>query len=281
MYGAIIGELAGSVYEYPEVKDKAKGIININRRLEILKSNDLITTESFYGDDTILTVAILEAILCGGNYETKLREYILKYGTEKLGRQNFFEYMFSTNVTEWAKGTKEGNSIGNGSAMRVSSVGYLYDDINTVMDEARKQAIPSHNSIEAIKGAQAIASSIYLLRTGHNKMYVLNHIINNFDYELGYNISNLQKSNVFASTCNKTVPIALYMFLKSDCYEDAVRKTISIGGDTDTNACMAGSLAEAYYGVPPYLIKKAKEKLPDEFKEVIDYGYAKIKKKVI
>lgn len=167
MLGAIIGDLAGTKYEYQEFLDSRKGIINKERRKEILNSEiELITDESFVSDDSILTTAIAEAIIYNTDYRETLKKYGKKYGSEQLQRKNFFKNAFSPVFIKWAnsKENENGKSYGNGSAMRVSPVAYLFDDLEKVEQEAKKSAIPSHNTKEAIKGAQGLASTIYLAR---------------------------------------------------------------------------------------------------------------------
>lgn len=122
MYGSIIGDIAGSIYEYDEFNNSEKSIINLEKRQEILYKKDLIEENCFFSDDTILTIAILDSILNGISYSDKLKEYGLKYGKEKLNKPNYFEYMFSSNFTQWCKGEKEGNSIGNGCMMRIAPI---------------------------------------------------------------------------------------------------------------------------------------------------------------
>lgn len=167
MLGAIIGDLAGTKYEYQEFLDSRKGIINKERRKEILdKKTELITDESFVSDDSILTTAIAEAITYNIDYRETLKKYGQKYGSEQLQRKNFFKNAFSPVFIKWANSeeNENGKSYGNGSAMRVSPVAYLFDDLEKVEQEAKKSAMPSHNSEEAIKGAQGLASTIYLAR---------------------------------------------------------------------------------------------------------------------
>ena len=167
MLGAIIVDLAGTKYEYQEFIDSKKGKINTERRKEILDpKTELITDESFVSDDSMLTTAIAEAIIYNIDYRETLKKYLKKYVNEQLQRKNFFKYAFSPVFTKWAnqENNENGTSYGNGSAMRVSPVAYLFNDLEKVEQEAKKSAIPSHNSEEAIKGAQSLAATIYLAR---------------------------------------------------------------------------------------------------------------------
>lgn len=158
MYGAIIGDLAGSIYEYDQV-NKVKSI----------KMNKLIEDNAFYSDDTILTIAILDAIVNKRDYGLVLREYIKKYKYSKLNYEPYFNTMFSPNLIKWSESNVEGNSHGNGAMMRISPVGYLFDTEEDIINNARLATIPSHNSKEAIEAATIVALIIFYLRKGLTK----------------------------------------------------------------------------------------------------------------
>lgn len=269
MYGAIIGDIIGSIYEYDEFNNSEKGIIDLERRLEILSKKELIDDECFYSDDTILTIAILDSILNNSEYEDKLKEYGVKYGTERLNKPDYFEYMFSPSFTKWCKGEKEGNSIGNGCMMRVSPIGFLFNSLEEVKENARLATIPSHNNEKAIKSAIVVSSVIYMARTGMEKEKIREYLKSEYEINLDYNLEKLQKTYLFDGTCN-VLEICLYILFLSNDYESAIRNAISIGGDTDTIACIVGGMAEALYGVPEYLVDLAKEKLPNEFLDLLE-----------
>ena len=155
--------------------------------------------------------------------------------------------------------------------MRISPVGYLFDTMNEVKEQARLAAIPSHNHADAIMGAEAVAVTIFLLRTGHSKEDVYEYVKNNY-YELNYDLEDLQRNNVFSSKSSVSVPQALYVFFQSNDFEDSIRKALSIGGDSDTIACIVGSISEAYYGID--------EKIKEEVKPYIkDYMMPLLKKR--
>lgn len=276
MLGAIIGDLAGTKYEYQEFLDSRKGIINIERRKSILDSNiELITKESFISDDSLLTIAIAEAIIYKREYRETLKKYGQKYSENQETRENFFKSAFSPAFIKWAKSAsnKNGVSHGNGAAMRVSPVAYLFNDLEKIKDEAEKATMPSHDSKEAIKGAQSLASAIFLARQKKSKYAIKKYITDIYGYNLDYDLEQLQKNNTFNGTCEITVPQAIFVFLASENFEDAIRKAISIGGDTDTIACMVGSIAEAYYGIPRELRNKALEQLPSDLKDIVIKAY--------
>lgn len=272
MIGAIIGDIAGSKYEYLEFKDSMNKIINVERRKEILSNNELLTEECFISDDTILTVAIMDAIINKKEYGEMLRTYGKQF--KYSNRENFFKYMFSPNFVKWANSTEIGTSIGNGSAMRVSPIGYLYNDLQTVQKEAVKSAKPSHNNEDAINGAEAIASTIYLIRDNKTKEEIKEYITDRYKYNLDIDLDMLREINTFKGDAKTTVPQAISIFLQSNGFEDSIRKAISIGGDTDTIACMVGGISEAYYGVPKELREKALTYLTKEFKKTILQGYS-------
>ena len=249
MYGAIIGDLAGSIYEY----NQTKGISNVE-----IKS--VIADNAFYSDDTILTIAIADAILNGKDYEKYLRYYIKTYSSYKPDFAPYFKTIFSPNLIKWANGNVPVESIGNGAMMRISPVGYMFDSEDEVIENARLATIPSHNSKEAIDSATKIALVIFYLRKGLSKK----EIYQKLKIEL-----KCVPFKRFNTTCYETIHNCLYTLYYSDSFEDAIRKIIYLGGDTDTNACIVGSMAEAAYGVSDKFIHKANEKLPKEFKDII------------
>jgi len=229
MIGAIAGDIIGSVHEFSDDKPSY--------------DFSLITNQSFFTDDTVLTVALADSILSESAYKNKMREYYNLYPRCSYGGT----------FHQWASGMIDGpyNSWGNGSAMRVSPIGWAYNDIETVLQKAEQSAEITHNHPEGIKGAQAIALAIYLSRIGTAKQKIKKEIENRFRYNLNFDLEELRKDYRFNESCQGTVPQAIFTFLNSDNFEDSIRKAIYIGGDSDTMACINGSIAEAYYkGVP-------------------------------
>ena len=259
MWGAIIGDLAGSIYEYEQFKYTST----------IKDIDKIICDNSFFSDDSILTIAVLDAILNDKDYE----KYLKLYGREFLNYiPNFSPYFaasFSPGFTKWVKGNYIGSSCGNGAMMRISPVGYLFDNEEDVTNNARLATICSHNSNEAVKDATVVAMIIYLSRMGYSKEKILNYLNINLKYKSFKN---------FNSTCEATIDNCLYALFTSNSFEESILKIISYGGDTDTNACIVGSMAEAMYGIDNYLIRQAKEKIPDTFVKKLEFGYNKIKK---
>ena len=230
MWGAVIGDLAGSIYEYQQTKHFSK-----------LNPKELINEKSFYSDDTILTIAILDAILNDKNYEYYLKKYAKNFLTYKPEFTPYFKGIFSPGFTKWALDQENGKSIGNGAMMRISAVGYLFSNKKDIINNARLVTIPSHNSLEAINSATMVALIIFLARLGSSK----EEIIKKLNLKLNYS-----DFNGFNTTCYKTIDNYLYALFTSNSFEESLLKVISFGGDTDTNACIVGSMAEALYGIP-------------------------------
>lgn len=258
MWGAVIGDLAGSIYEFDQVK-----------KARMVEVKTLIPDDSFFSDDTILTVAVLDAINNDKDYEKYLKAYATKFLEYKPDFSPYFKSPFSPGFTKWVKGEGEGKSAGNGAMMRVSPVGFMFDSEEEVMENARLATIPSHDSEDAVKAAELVALTIFYARTGYSKEEILEKL----NIELKY--IPFEKFN---STCEATVDNCMYALFTSESFIESVGKVISYGGDTDTNACIVGSMAEAMYGIPAILVRKAKTKLPKEFVKVLEKGY-KIKKK--
>lgn len=256
MWGAIIGDLAGSIYEYNQLAKISK--------VEIDK---LITKDSFFSDDTILTVAIIDAILNSGSYEEYLKKYGKEYLNYKPDFKPYFNSSFSPNFCKWLNNEGEGNSNGNGAMMRIAPVAYMFDTEEEVLKNATLATIPSHNTQEAIYSATLIAMIIYMARTEYTKEEIVKELNIGLKYE---------PFTKFNSTCSTTIGNCLYAVFTSSSFEEAIRKVISFGGDTDTNACIVGAMAEILYGIDEKLITQAKEKLPEKFVEVIEAGYLKI-----
>lgn len=248
MIGAIAGDIIGSVYERHNIKHT---------------NFPLFHPQCRFTDDTVLTVAVADVILTGTEYARKFKEYCRAYPSRGYGF-NFYTWAASEDAGPY-------NSLGNGSAMRVSPVAYARDTIGAVLLEAGRSAEATHNHPEGIKGAQAVASAVYFARTGSTKEEIKSFIESNFGYRLDEPIDEIRKQYAYDVTCPGSVPQAIRAFLESGDFEDAVRKAISIGGDSDTIACIAGSIAHAYYGALPEQIKyPVWNVLDDHLKQVVD-----------
>lgn len=275
MYGAIFGDLAGSIYEYDEFQDGRKKTINLKRRLSVFEK-ELITNECFYSDDTILTIAILDSILNNIPYEINLKKYGLENRDIKNTTHPYFHNTFSPTFLKWCNGLDSGLSKGNGALMRISPVGYLFNSEKDVKEQSFLATIPSHFHLLSINYAQIVALMIYYYRKYQNKKEVFKIIKHKYELNLNYCLETLQMNHIFEGTCD-VLPILLYILNISNSFEESIRKTLSIGGDTDTNACIVGSIAEAFYGIPNEYITKINEFIPQNYQNLLNEGYKRIK----
>lgn len=252
--GAIIGDICGSTYEWNNETD-------INK-IELFKKGSRFT------DDTVLTIAVMDWLVQTGGSGDKSMEVLIKCLQKwankypKAGYGGMFRKWLTTD------GNEPINSFGNGSAMRVSACGFAANSIEEAMDLAKKSAEVTHNHPEGVKGAQAVAVAIYLARTGCNMEEIRKNIGTRFGYDLHTPVEERPKHK-FDATCQVTVPEAFMAFFNNIDYEQTIIEAIAIGGDSDTIAAIAGSIAGAYYGVPSYLTEKAIEILPTEMFNVI------------
>ena len=268
MLGAIIGDVVGSYYEVLEVKEIKNGHRSYEERIKILDQNTpLFTNNSSVTDDSILTFAIYKAIKENKQYEEMLKHYAKK--EIDLGKDMYGRSRFGKGFVEWVNGNTQGTSYGNGASMRISPVGYLFDTLEEVKQETYKATIPSHNHEESILCAEAVSTSIFLLRNGMSKEELKEYIEKNY-FKLDYDLEDLRRNYKFSSKSINSVPQAIFAFLESNSFEETIRNAISIGGDTDTIACIAGSLAESYYGIPEDLLEQVKPYLKDYMKELLD-----------
>lgn len=247
MIGAIAGDIIGSIYEFDNIK---------TTKFPLFSPNCLFT------DDTILTIALAESILTGSDYGQTMKTYYRNYPRRGYGGSFY--------VWAESKLNKPYNSWGNGSAMRVSPVGFAYDTLAEVLQKAKESAEVTHNHPEGIKGAQATASAIFLARSGKKKIEIKDYIEKTFLYNLKTPLEEMREYYQFDESCQGTVPQAIIAFLESDSFEDAIRKAISIGGDSDTIACITGGIAQAFYGeVPAHIKTKVFEILDEPLKGVV------------
>lgn len=225
MIGAIAGDIIGSVYEHRPIKTKDFPLFHANCR---------------FTDDSVLTVAVAKAIMEDGDYQKWMQKIGRRYPNAGYGG-SFIGWLYSEDPVPY-------NSWGNGSAMRVSPVGFVFDSVDEVLHEAARSAEVSHNHPEGIKGAQATALSVFLARTEKDKALIRKEIASRFGYDLERTVEGIRPFYRFDISCQGTVPEAIIAFLDSESYEDAVRNAVSLGGDSDTLACITGGIAEAYYG---------------------------------
>ena len=232
MLGAIAGDVIGSVHEFTRIKTT---------------EFELFVPDSCFTDDTVLAVAVADCLLHGLDYVDAFHAYGKAYPAVGYGLR-FHQWLLSGQRSPY-------NSYGNGSAMRVPAVGYAFDSLETVLAEAARSAAVTHSHPEGVKGAQATAAAIFLARQGETKAGIKAWVERECGYDLGGTLAALRPHYVFDETSQGTVPAALIAFLESTDFEDAVRKAVSLGGDADTLACIAGGIAEAHYGgVPPHIL---------------------------
>ena len=286
MIGAIIGDTVGSVYEFHNIKTT---------------EFDLFSMSSNYTDDSVMTFAVADWLLRDSSHsfeelERSLVLFAAKYPCPKGGYGgSFYKWLFCPsllpsddtqrikNITFLGNLLKKGdpvklhdpkrhpyNSWGNGSAMRVSAVGWMFDSLEETERVAKISAEITHNHPEGIKGAQATAAAIFLARTGKTKDEIKSYIERTYGYDLQRTCDEIRPTYRFEESCQETVPQAIIAFLESTDFESAIRLAVSLGGDSDTLACITGGIAEAFYKeIPESIVNEMWNRLPDDFKEII------------
>jgi ADP-ribosylglycohydrolase len=247
MLGAIAGDVIGSVHEGADTRTK---------------EFPLFVEDSRFTDDTVLSVAVAERWLRGGSYVDLYHDYFHAYPRAGYGGR----------FIRWASERRRApyNSWGNGSAMRVSPVGFAGETMDEVLAQARESAEVTHNHPEGIRGAQATAAAVFLARSGWTRADIKAHIERDFGYDLSERPDDIRRRYSFDVSCQGSVPQSIIAFLESDGYEDAVRNAISLGGDADTMACIAGGIAEAYFGgVPDEIASRTLSALDERLRGVV------------
>ena len=252
MLGAVIGDIIGSVHEWAATKTT---------------DFPLFAPASTFTDDTVLSVALAETILTGTPYVDKLREYARAYPGRGYGGS----------FSHWVRSDsqKPYNSWGNGSAMRVSPVGFAFDDLDEALEQAKRSAAVTHNHPEGIKGAQATVTAIFLARKNAAKDEIKREIESRFGYDVSTPIDEIRPLYQFDVSCQGSVPQAIRAFLEGESYEESIRLAISLGGDADTLACITGGIAEAYFGVPGEIEEEGFSRLDPKLATVIREFQAK------
>lgn len=265
MYGAILGDIIGSLFEFDR-GDKTKDFKLFSRR-------------SHFTDDSVMTLAVCEALLKVGQDATvkeiedtvisSMQSWGSRYPHEGYG--GYFRRWLT------ARHPEPYNSFGNGSAMRVSAAGWLYDSLEKTRVVAKATANVTHNHPEGIKGAEATASAIFMARNGSSKEEIKKYIENEFHYDLNRTLDEIRPSFHMDETCQKTVPEAIIAFLEARDFEDAIRNAVSLGGDTDTLGAITGSIAEAYFGISETLIFKCRNRINKDMRDVVDAFYSLVR----
>ena len=253
MLGAIIGDIIGSRFEWNNIKTK---------------EFEFFSDSCFFTDDSVLTIAVAKALIDSNKEPEKLRSLIADT-LQKIGRPYplcgyggmFRTWMYSDNPESYG-------SYGNGAAMRVSPCAYAADSLEEALELSKIVTEITHNHYEGIKGAEATTAAIFLALDGKSIPEIRKHINDNY-YPMDFTLDSIRDSYKFNETCQNTVPQAITAFLESTSFEDAIRNTISIGGDSDTLGAITGGIAQAYYGIPDDIREKALEYLDEGFIEIL------------
>ena len=257
MYGALLGDMIGAPYEF----DRGKKT----------KDFPLFSDDSAFTDDSVMTIAVAEALMdtLGGSDDEiqdavarRMREWGAKYPDAGYGGR-FRRWL-------WDKSMGPYGSYGNGSAMRVAAAGWLGETLEEARRLARLTALPTHNHPEGIKGAESTAAAIWMARNGKTKEEIRDYIVREFKYDLSRTCDEIRPKYHHDETCQKTVPEAITAFLEGTNFEDVIRTAVSLGGDCDTLTCIAGSIAEAFYGVPTLYEAECRERLEPDMLAVLD-----------
>ncbi|MCD7919774.1 MAG: ADP-ribosylglycohydrolase family protein [Clostridiales bacterium] len=258
MYGAILGDIIGSPFEFDQGKKT--------------KDFDLFSKGARFTDDSVMTIAVAEALLDAGKDASadRIRELVTE-SMRKWGRRYpHAGYGGSFRVWLWQKTPVPYGSYGNGSAMRVSAAGWLYDTLERTEAVARATAEVTHNHPEGIKGAESVAGIIFLARTGSSKEEIRTYVTERFGYDLSRTCDEIRPQYHHMESCQQTVPEAITAFLEGNDFEDVIRTAVSLGGDCDTLTAIAGSMAEAFYGIPALLTAECRDRIPEDMLTVLN-----------
>ena len=256
MYGALLGDMIGAPYEFDRGNKS--------------KEFPLFCENSRFTDDSVMTIAVAEALLDSRFLDDDSIRAALIKSMRKWGKK-YPDAGYGRKFLCWLreKDPKPYGSCGNGSAMRVSAAGWLFDTLEETREKARLTAEVTHDHPEGIKGAEAASSAIFLARTGRSKEEIRDYIVQEFGYDLSRTCDQIRPSYYHNESCQKTVPEAITAFLEGTDFEDVIRTAVSLGGDCDTLTCIAGSIAEAFYGVPAILKAECKRRLPEDMAYIL------------
>ena len=260
MYGAILGDMIGSPYEFD--------------RGNKTKDFPFFDKGATYTDDSVMTIAVAEALMTAAdkgvmNNEPAVKELLID-SMQKWGHR--YPYAgYGGRFRGWltARNPQPYNSWGNGSAMRVSPAGWMFSDIEMTRKVAAWTAEVTHNHPEGVKGAESVAAAIFMARNGSSKDEIREYVIREFGYDFSRTCDEIRPGYRHVESCQETVPEAFTAFFESNDFEDVIRTAVSLGGDCDTLTCIAGSIAEAFYGVPDVLKQECENRLPDDLREVL------------
>ena len=253
MLGAILGDMVGSPFEFDRNNHKSKDF-------------PLLSERSHFTDDTVMTLAVARGLIAGQEDAQKTFAEV-QHEMQYWGRK-YPDAGYGGMFGQWlyAEHPQPYGSFGNGSAMRVAAAGWLFDTLDKTLEMAKVTAEVTHNHPEGIKGAQATAAVIFLARTGHSKPEIKQYVEQTFGYDLNRTCDEIRPTYHQVETCQQTVPEAIIAFLESNSFEDALRNAVSLGGDSDTLACITGGIAEAFYGMPQELRDETLKRLPEDMR---------------
>ena len=257
MYGAILGDMIGAPYEFDQ-GNKTKDF-------------PLFVRDSQFTDDSVMSIAVAEALLdTMGQTDVEIKTALVQ-SMQAWGRK-YPHAGYGGRFSGWLreKHPEPYGSYGNGSAMRVSAAGWLYSTLDETRHASRLTAEVTHNHPEGIRGAEATASAIFLARTGNSKEEIKGYIISEFGYDLSRTCDEIRPTYHHVESCQKTVPEAITAFLEGSNFEDVIRTAVSLGGDCDTLTCIAGSIAEAFYGIPVEMMEECRKRLPNDMLGILD-----------
>lgn len=247
MISAIAGDMIGVPFEFNNIKEQEY-------------TGPLFTRKSTYSDDSVLAVATADSLLSKTSYSDNYLKYASAYPDRGYGGM-FLKMVRSGRLTPY-------NSYGNGSAMRAGPTGWVHSTMEKTLEEAKRSADASHNHPEGIKGAQAVAAAIFTVRKGGDRGDVM-RAVQKLGYDLSYKMSELRR-RTFHVDCQGTIPVCMAIFNETESFEDAMRKSIAMGGDVDTNCCIIGSICDAFYGLPsPEIIKEVYSRIPNQMAKVV------------
>ena len=257
MYGAILGDMIGAPFEFDR-GDKTKDF-------------EMFTEKTEFTDDTVMTIAVAEALMDTMGQDDEAIRAALVRSMQKWGRK-YPDEGYGIRFSRWLRTNypKPYKSYGNGSAMRVSAAGWLYDTLEETRHMAQLTAEVTHNHPEGIKGAEATASAIFMARNGADKAAIRDYIVREFGYDLSRTCDEIRPTYHHVESCQQTVPEAITAFLEGVGFEDVIRTAVSLGGDCDTLTCIAGSIAEGAYGVPKAMMEACRDRLPADILQVLD-----------
>lgn len=259
MIGAILGDMVGSPYEF-------------DRGRKIKEFGPLFVIGSHYTDDSVMTIAVAEGLMnAGKEADAKdIKSEVVK-AMKKWGRR-YPHAGYGGKFRHWLRSEDDSpyGSWGNGSAMRVSAAGWMYDTLERTREVAALTAEVTHNHPEGIKGAEATAAAIFLARSGRTKDEIRQYIEDEFGYDFSRTLDEIRPGYHHVESCQETVPEAITAFLEGRDFEDVVRNAVSLGGDCDTLTCIAAGIAEAFYGVPDEYREETLGRLEDDMREVYE-----------